>query len=126
MRLTGQIIGAAMEVHRILGPGFVEAVYQRALIHELKIRGLGVETERRLEIHYKDAFVGMHRLDIVVDKAIVVELKAVSGIVEAHRSQAISYLRASGLEVALILNFGEPSLTFKRIVQTRRIRDAEL
>jgi GxxExxY protein len=116
MKLTGEIIGAAMEVHRVLGPGFVEAIYQRALLHELKLRGFIVETEQQLGVRYKDAIVGVHRLDIVVNKVVIVELKAVTGIIEAHRAQAISYLKASGLNVALILNFGEPSLAFKRVV----------
>ena len=116
MKLTGEIIGAAMEVHRVLGPGFVEAIYQRALLHELKLRGFIVETEQQLGVRYKDAIVGVHRLDIVVNKVVIVELKAFTGIIEAHRAQAISYLKASGLNVALILNFGEPSLAFKRVV----------
>jgi GxxExxY protein len=116
MKLTGEIIGAAMEVHSVLGPGFVEAIYQRALLHELTLRGFAVETERQLDVVYKNRVVGVHRLDIVVERAVVVELKAVSGIADAHRAQAISYLRASGLHVALILNFGEPSLGFKRVV----------
>jgi|SRR6516225_9048088 GxxExxY protein len=116
MKLTGEIIGAAMEVHSVLGPGFVEAIYQRALLHELKLRGFAVETEQQLNVRYKEAIVGTHRLDIVVNKVVIVELKAVTGIIEAHRAQTISYLKASGLNVALILNFGEPSLTFKRVV----------
>src|ERR1700731_3331283 len=98
MKLTGEIIGAAMEVHRVLGPGFVEAVYQRALLHELTLREYAIETERQLNIEYKNAIVGTHRLDMVVQECVVVELKAVSGIVDAHRAQAISYLKASGLE----------------------------
>jgi GxxExxY protein len=120
MKLTGEIIGAAMEVHRVLGPGFVEAVYQRALLHELKLRGYAIETERQLNIEYKNTVVGVHRLDMVVQQCVVVELKAVAGIVDAHRAQAISYLKASSLEVALILNFGEPSLVFKRVVRSRQ------
>src|SRR3972149_8701327 len=108
-----------MEVHRILGPGFVEAIYHKALLHELKLRGFVIETERHLDIEYKNAVVGAHRLDMIVERAVIVELKAVSGIAEVHRAQAISYLKASGLQVALILNFGEPSLGFKRVVRSR-------
>ena len=120
MKLTGEIIGAAMEVHRVLGPGFVEAVYQRALLHELKLRSLEIETERQIDIGYKNVIVGVHRLDMIVQKCVVVELKAVSGIIDVHRAQVISYLKASGLEVALILNFGEASLGFKRVVRSHR------
>jgi GxxExxY protein len=96
MKLTGEIIGAAMEVHSVSGPGFVEAIYHRALLHELRLRGFSVETEQQLDVRYKDAIVGAHRLDIVVNKVVIVELKAVTGIIEAHRTQAISYLKASG------------------------------
>jgi GxxExxY protein len=67
-----------MEVHRVLGPGFVEAIYQRALLHELKLRGFAIETERQLDIEYKHTIVGVHRLDMVVEKSVVVELKAVN------------------------------------------------
>jgi len=126
MRLTGLIIGAAMEVHRLLGPGFLEAIYQRALLHELKLRRLDVETERQIEIAYKNLVVGVHRLDMIVQRCVVVELKAVSTIADIHRAQAISYLKASGLEVALILNFGEASLTFKRVVRTNRQCELEI
>ncbi len=126
MKLTGEIIGAAMEVHRVLGPGFVEAVYHRALLHELKLRGFAIETERQLDIAYKKAIVGVHRLDLVVEKSVVVELKAVSGIIDAHRAQVISYLKASGLQVALILNFAEPSLVFKRVVRSRNACEPDL
>lgn len=100
MKLTGEIIGAAMEVHRLLGPGFMEAIYRRALLQELNLRGFAVETELQLNVIYKNNVVGMHRLDIVVENAVVVELKAVSGIIEVHRSQAISYLKASNLQVS--------------------------
>ena len=117
MKLTGEIIGAAMEVHTVLGPGFVETIYHRALLHELKLRGFSIETERQLDIEYKKTIVGVHRLDMVINQSVVVELKAVNCIIDAHRAQAISYLKASGLHVALILNFGEPSLTFKRVVR---------
>ena len=126
MKLTGQIIGAAMEVHHLLGPGFLESIYQRALLHELKLRRLDVQTERRIDIVYKNLLVGVHRLDLIVQKCVVIELKAVSSITDVHRAQAISYLKATGLEVALILNFGEASLTFKRVVRTHGRSELEI
>ncbi len=126
MKLTGQIIGAAMEVHRLLGPGFVEAIYQRALLQELQLRGLETEIERRIVVSYKDEVVGVHRLDMIVQKCVVVELKAVSSIMDVHRAQAISYLKASGIEVALILNFGEPSLAFKRVVRSHQPAEPDI
>ena len=89
-----------------LGSGFVKAIYQRALLHELQLRGFAIETERQL--------------DMVVQQCVVVELKAAGGTIDARHGQAISYLKASGLEVALILNFGEPSLVFKRVVRSRQ------
>ena len=118
--LTRPIIGAAMEVHGLLGPGFLEAIYHRALSKELRLRGLTVETERRVEILYKGDIVGKHRMDFVVSGAVVVELKSVSAIVQVHVAQVLSYLTASRLPVGLILNFGEASLTWKRIVKSAK------
>jgi len=116
--LTHQIIGSAMEVHRVLGPGFIESVYQRALLHELALRGLSTQTEQQIEVLYKGQLVGKHRLDVVVSDFVVVELKAVGEIGDVHVAQALSYLKASGLQLALILNFGEASLTWKRVVKS--------
>ena len=116
--LTHQIIGGAMEVHSLLGPGFLESIYRRALIHELRLRQLPIRTELSITIAYKGEAVGKHRLDMVVADSVVLELKAVSGIADAHLAQAISYLTVSRLELALILNFGEPRLTWKRVVKS--------
>jgi GxxExxY protein len=116
--LTQEVIGSAMEVHKVLGPGFLETIYQRALLRELVVRGLTVESERPIEILYKGHTVGKHRLDIIVANAVVVELKAVNSIADVHLAQALSYLKASRLNVALILNFGEPRLTWKRVVKS--------
>lgn len=118
--LTHQIIGAGMEVHRILGPGFLEAIYQRALLRELSLRGLGAETETLITIAYKGEVVGRHRMDVIVSGQVIVELKAVSEIAGIHVAQALSYLKATGLHVALILNFGEPSLTWRRVIQSKK------
>jgi GxxExxY protein len=122
MTLTGQIIGAAMEVHRALGPGFIESIYHRALVHELGLRGLSYETEVEIAVRYKNQLIGQHRLDIVV-KTVIIELKAVSAIVDIHVAQTLSYLKATNMEVALIMNFGLPSLTWKRLIKSRELRE---
>jgi GxxExxY protein len=116
--LTHQIIGAAMEVHKLLGPGFMEAIYQRALLYELDLRGLPVQTESAVEISYKGHCIGKHRMDLIVCNRVIIELKAVTAIGDIHLAQALSYLKASGLQLALILNFGEPSLKWRRVAKS--------
>ncbi len=115
--LTYAIIGAAMEVHRILGPGFLEAVYQAALEHELTLRGIPFERQKRLAVIYKDQIIGEYIADLVIDGKIILELKAVSKLTPAHEAQAHHYLAATGLHLAMLLNFGAPSLERKRIVR---------
>ena len=117
--LTRAIIGAAMEVHRTLGPGFVESVYGHALLHELILCGLSTTSELEVQIRYKGVIVGRHRLDLVVENQVIVELKAAHSIAEVHLSQALSYMKATSLAVCLIVNFGERSLTWKRLVKSR-------
>ena len=116
--LEYQIIGAAMEVHRILGPGFLESIYQQALLKELTIRNLTVDTEISVDILYKDTVIGRHRLDLLVS-GIILELKCVSRIADVHIAQALSYLKATQLDLALILNFGESGLSWRRVVKRR-------
>lgn len=108
-----------MEVHRLLGPGFLESLYKRALLHELSLRGLDTKTELEIDIAYKDHPIGKHRLDILVNDSVIVELKAVSAISAMHIAQALSYLTASSHELALILNFGTRSLSWKRLIKSR-------
>ncbi len=115
--LSYQIIGAAMEVHRILGPGFLEAVYQSALIHEFTLRGIPFEAYKKLPVTYKDKFVGEYEADFVIDGKIIIELKAVSDLHPQHEAQAINYLAATGLKLALLINFGAKSLQHKRLVK---------
>lgn len=115
--LSFAIIGAAMEVHRILGPGFLEAVYQAALEHELTLRGIPFEAQKRLPVVYKGHPVGEYVADLVVDGKVVVEIKAVSALNEAHEAQAHHYLATTGLRLAILLNFGAKSLEQKRIVR---------
>ena len=123
MTLTGKIIGAAMEVHRTLGPGFLESIYHRALIHELALCNLSCESELQIDVCYKNQLIGHHRLDIVVENTVIVELKAVSAIVDTHIAQTLSYLKATNLEVALIVNFGLPTLVWKRLIKSRELRE---
>ncbi len=106
-----------MEVHRILGPGFLEAVYQAALAHELTLRGSPFEVQRRLLVTYKGQVAGEYVADIVVDDKIILELKAISTLNRAHEAQALNYLAATGLRLAILLNFGADSLQHQRVVK---------
>jgi len=115
--LSYAIVGAAMEVHRVLGPGFLEAVYESALAYELTLRGIRFERQKRLPVSYKDQVLGEYMADLVIEEQIILELKAVSAISAAHEAQAHHYLAATGLKLAIILNFGAESLQQKRIVR---------
>jgi GxxExxY protein len=114
--LAYSVIGAAMEVHRVLGPGFLEEVYQAALERELALRAVPFEQQYHVQVRYKDTAIADYYLDLVVDGKIAVELKAVSQLAPVHDSQVLSYLKASGLRLGLLINFGEQSLRYKRIV----------
>ncbi len=115
--LSFAIVGAAMEVHRILGPGFLEAVYQAALEHELTLRGIPFEAQKRLAVMYKGRLAGEYVADFVVDGQIILELKAISALTKAHEAQAHNYLAATGLRLAILLNFGAKSLEQQRVVK---------
>jgi len=115
--LSYDVVGAAMEVHRILGPGFLEAVYQAALEHELALRNIPFEAQKRLAVTYKGRLVGEYVADIVVDGQIILELKAISALTKAHEAQAHNYLAATGLRLAILLNFGAKSLQQERVVK---------
>ncbi|MEE8568543.1 MAG: GxxExxY protein [Anaerolineales bacterium] len=112
--LTHQIIGAAMEVHRILGPGFLESIYQAALEFELQARGLHADSQRTLNVKYKDRIIGRFKADLVVEEKVIVELKAASDISTSFEAQLLNYLRATGIRVGLLLNFGAKSLQIRR------------
>ena len=116
--LTHQIIGAAMEVHRVLGNGFQEVIYQRALAWELGTAGLSFAREIEQDIFYKELQepIGTRRADFVVEGKVLVELKAVIELEDVHLAQVLNYLKAYKLEVGLLINFGSKSLTFKRLV----------
>ncbi len=114
--LTGKIIECAIAVHRKLGPGFLESIYQSALPMELKKRGLKVETQKEIKIFYDGKKIGLHRLDLVVEEQVIVELKTVKEFDDSHVAQVLSYLRATGLNVGLLFNFAKGVLKIKRIV----------
>jgi GxxExxY protein len=103
--LTERIIGAAIEVHRELGPGYLEEIYERALVVELRRAGLGIEQQKVLPVVYRDAEVGTHRADLIVEGRVLVELKAVEELHPRHAAQVKSTLKAAGLEVGLLINF---------------------
>ncbi len=114
--LTGKIIGVAIVVHKNLGPGFVEKIYQRSLARAFRTAGLNFEREKQIHVEYDGGNVGFQVLDFVVEDRVLVELKAVGEINRAHVGQMISYLKASGKRVGLILNFGSGVLGIKRVV----------
>ena len=112
--LTYAIIGAAIEVHRILGPGFLESVYEEALAHEFELRGIPYERQAKLAVRYKEIIAGEFRADFLVDGKVVVELKAIKALTEGDEAQLLNYLKGTGYRVGLLLNFGAPSLEHKR------------
>ena len=120
--LTGKIIGCAMEVHRALGNGFQEVIYQRALDIEMKIQGLTASREHEMDIFYKGLKIGNRRVDFFVEEKVMVEIKAVVQLDDVHLAQAINYLEAYGLEVGLLLNFGNRSLQYKRVMKPAKNR----
>jgi len=113
--LTHRIIGCAMKVHRTLGNGFQEVIYQRSLAIEMTKQGLGFKREMEMKIYYEGEEVGLRRVDFFVEDTIMVELKAVISLEEAHLAQAMNYCQAYGLPIGLLINFGSKSLDFKRV-----------
>ena len=116
--ITEKIIGASFEVHKFLGNGFQEVIYQRALAYEMQRAGLEFAREIEQNIFYKELQepIGKRRADFVVEGKVLVELKAIIQLEDVHLAQALNYLKAYKLEVGLLINFGSKSLTFKRIV----------
>ncbi|MEW5868468.1 MAG: GxxExxY protein [Chloroflexota bacterium] len=115
--LSYAIVGAALEVHRVLGRGFLEAVYQKALEHEFSLRSIPFEAQKKLPVQYKDISIGEYIADFLVGDQVIVEIKAISALDKVHEAQAHHYLAATGLELAILLNFGAASLQQKRIVR---------
>ncbi len=109
-KLSGEILGAAIEVHRQIGPGLLESIYEVAFDHELHLRGIAVERQVPVAVKYKDIQIGGQRLDLLVKGKIIVELKTVEFLTPVHEAQIISYLKASGLRLGLLINFNVPRL----------------
>jgi GxxExxY protein len=116
--LTSQIIGAAIDVHRALGAGYQENVYANALSVALAGRGVSHAREHEVDLYFEGTHIGKHRLDLLVEDTVIVELKAVEKVLEVHKSQTRSYLKSTGKQVALLLNFEAPVLEVKRFVLT--------
>ena len=117
--ITGKIIGAAMQVHKVLGNGFQEVIYQRAMEIELTRFQLNYKREFEMPIFYRQQQIGTRRVDFLIADVISVELKAVIKLEDVHLAQAINYLEAYNIEVGLLINFGSKSLEFKRLINTK-------
>ena len=114
--ITYAINGAAFEVNRILGSGFLEKVYENALLIELRERGFNAESQVPVKVFYKNKVVGEYIIDILVDKKVIVELKTVEKFDNVHQAQLLNYLKASGIQVGLLINFKHPKVEIKRMV----------
>ena len=121
--LTERVLGAVFEVANTLGAGFLEKVYERALLRELALRGVQAATQASFAINYKGQYVGEYFADILVENVLVVELKCVDRLANEHIAQCIDYLRASGRTVCLLVNFQKPKVEWRRIVQGYQMPD---
>ena len=117
--VCGQVIGAAMKMHSTLGPGFLESVYQNALILELQKLGLKVDAQRPITVHYDDQVVGVFAADLLVNDSLMLELKANQLVAKAHEVQLVNYLVATGIDEGLLLNFGAERLEKVPTPETR-------
>jgi GxxExxY protein len=117
--LTSKIIGCAMTVHKTLGNGFQEVIYQRALAIEMQLAGIAFEREYEMPIYYREEQIGTRRVDFLVEGFVSVELKAITALEKVHYAQAINYLEAYNLEVGLLINFGEMTLKFSRLTNSK-------
>lgn len=115
-KLTERIIGLAIEVHKNLGPGFIERIYEQALVLELLNNRINFEPQKVIDISYKGTFLGKQQIDLIVENEIIVELKAVNEINNIHIAQLLSYLKAMERRVGLVLNFARETLEIKRVV----------
>lgn len=123
--LTREIIGAAMEVHNYLGPGFLENVYEEALVIELDLRKVHYERQKGIDVFYKGLLAKQFFCDLLVGEKVLVELKALKTITGVEEAQILNYMKATGLEVGLLINFGEQSLKHKRFILQRKAKTAD-
>ena len=119
LEITGKIIGCAMKVHSLLGNGFQEVIYQRALEIEMQDSGIDFNREFEMPIYYKDQKIGTRRVDFLVKPNVSVELKAIIQLERIHFAQAMNYLEAYNLQTGLLINFGSPSLQFHRLTNKK-------
>ena len=117
--ITAKILGCAFEVHKYLGNGFQEVIYQRALAEELMLQGVGFAREFEMPVFYKEKQIGTRRVDFLIEDVISVELKAVTKLEEIHLCQAINYLEAYNLEIGMLMNFGSKSLEYQRLINAK-------
>ena len=122
--LTYKIIGCAMEVHKHLGNGFQEVIYQRALAIEMTTQGIEYSREHEMQIQYKGHDIGTRRVDFFVEEKIMVEIKALTGLEDVHLAQAMNYVEAYDLEIGLLINFGAKSLQHKRVHNNNKIKQS--
>jgi len=113
-RLSEQVIGCAFQVINTLGPGFLEKVYENALAHELRKSGLAVKQQQGIAVRYDGVVVGEYTVDLLVERTVMVELKAIRALDSIHAAQCLNYLKATGLRLCLLLNFGKPRLEIQR------------
>jgi len=114
--LSYQIMAAIFEVHKTLGPGFIESVYEKALMMEVTSRGMNVDVQKVFDFTYKGKKIGNHRLDLIVEDKIVVELKTVERFAPHHTAQLLSYLKASGYRLGILVNFSKAKVEYRRVV----------
>jgi GxxExxY protein len=119
--ITGPVIGAAMEVHKILGPGFLESVYEEAFAIELDLRNISYKRQHSIDIFYKEKLAKQFVCDFIIEEVVVVVLKALSELGDIEKAQVLNYLKATKLPVGLLLNFGAQSLEYKRFVNTKSV-----
>jgi GxxExxY protein len=119
--ITGPVIGAAMEVHTVLGPGFLESVYEEAFAIELDLRKIPYKRQQPIDIFYKDKLAKHFVCDFIVEDVVVVELKAISKLGDIEKAHILNYLKATKLPIGLLLNFGAKSLEYKRFANTKSV-----
>jgi GxxExxY protein len=117
--LSFKIMQAAFEVHNQLGPGFLESLYEEAMALELGTQGINVERQKQVIVRYKGQMIGKHVLDTVADGKVILEYKAVSTLAPIHEQQALSYIKATGLPLAIVINFGAPRVQYRRVVNSK-------
>lgn len=118
--LSYQIMESVFEVHNRLGPGFSEDIYQKATALELATHNIPFEQQKTIQVFYKEHCLGNFRLDLIVDDKIILELKAVAAFIDLHKQQLLSYLKATGLQLGILINFGSKRVEYTRIINTIR------